>query len=263
MFTNTPKSEVLSLFKPFSSPRHAPHITNVCEMSDMRLFSGLFSCNAIRMTRGADRRASSLDLVMCVTGHRGEEAERILDNIRNDIDPSFFTDLKRHRFPGRAEREQFVLVMSEMIELVMMLPGESASKYRLEAFQLVRRVKQGDLTLLPLLEKNRLSEDGIHAFARAELKNDVASKDDVATIVHEGTRLVSLVDAIFERAEIQAEKKQEVKEKNIDAKRAEIQAEKKQEVKQKNIDAKRAKKEAVKKTRAIQEAKRNRMKSQH
>jgi hypothetical protein len=195
------------------------------------------------MTRGADRRASSLDLVMCVTGHRGEEAERIIDNIRNDIDPSFFTDLKRHRFPGRAEREQYVLVMSEMIELVMMIPDESAMEYKLEAYQLLRRVRQGDPTLIPLLKKNRLCEEGLPAFARAELKNDVASKDDIATMIDEGTRLVSLVDTIFERADIQAKEKQEVKEKNMEAKRA--------------------KKEAVKKTRAIQETKRNRMKSKH
>jgi hypothetical protein len=118
----------------------------------------------MRMTPGSDPRVSIMDFVMAVTRQNNKRASATIKNLES-TGSDFFRVLGEFQFPGRGEREQYVLCAPEAIELLMILPGKKAKAFRQEAaVGLLLKIFAGDPTLQELLVKNALVANPLKAF---------------------------------------------------------------------------------------------------
>jgi hypothetical protein len=124
----------------------------------------------MRMTPGSDPRVSIMDFVMAVTGKNNNDASEVIRNMQK-ADQVFYLNCKKYQFPGARQKEQFVLCLSECVELLMMLPGKKAKEFRKDSAGLLTRLFAGDPTLHDVIEKNRLSDGVVNQLARAEVGN--------------------------------------------------------------------------------------------
>jgi hypothetical protein len=124
--------------------------------------------NVMRMTPGNEPRVSIMDFVMIVTRQNNDRAGETIRNMQK-ADPDFFRKCNRFQFSGARQKEQFVLCLSECVELLMTLPGKQAKEFRKESVGLLTRLFAGDPTLHDLIIQNGLSDDAMNQFARAEV----------------------------------------------------------------------------------------------
>jgi hypothetical protein len=122
----------------------------------------------MRMTPGSDPRVSIMDFVMAVTGQNNQHVSNLIMRLQN-ADSSFWGKLQKYQFSGAFQRIQFVLCLSECVELLMMLPGKKAKEFRKDSAGLLTRLFAGDPTLHDVIKKNRLSDGVVIQFARAEV----------------------------------------------------------------------------------------------
>jgi hypothetical protein len=133
----------------------------------------------IRKTLGNPPRISIMDFVMAVTGQNNDRAAKTIRNLK-DVNSQFLTKLEMHQFPGRSQREQYVLCASEAIQLLMMLPGKVAREFRLESANLLTKVFAGDPDIHRLLEENSLSDGPLQQMCRAEVNSNKRELDLMA-----------------------------------------------------------------------------------
>jgi hypothetical protein len=128
-------------------------------MSDVVDIDAVFSDPSKRMTPGGDPRMSIMDFVMYVTGrskkHAKKHAKTTIDNLKPE-NGAFFQGLEKYQFPGRGERNQYVLTHSEATGLAMILPGKRAKAFQKAAGVVLSRVHEGDPTLQDVITKNAL-----------------------------------------------------------------------------------------------------------
>jgi hypothetical protein len=129
----------------------------------------------MRMTPGDDPRVSIMDFVMAVTGKNNNDAGEVIRNVQK-ADQVFFLNCKKYQFSGARQKEQFVLCLSECVELLMMLPGKKAKEFRKDSAGLLTRLFAGDPTLHDVIEKNGLSDGAVNRLARVEVGNTQEEK---------------------------------------------------------------------------------------
>jgi hypothetical protein len=149
----------------------------------------------MRMTPGSDPRVSIMDFVMAVIGKDKDHCRKTIANMEIE-NQDFFPVLKKFQFSGRGERFQFVLCLSECVELLMILPGKKAKEFRKNSAGLLTRLFAGDPALHDLIEKNRLSDGVVNQLARAEMeskKTTVDKAEDVEMMCDEERRLTKKI----------------------------------------------------------------------
>jgi hypothetical protein len=149
----------------------------------------------MRMTPGRDPRVSIMDFVMVVTGKDNNRAGQTIRELHTSHH-LFFGKLQKYQFSGASQRIQFVLCLSECVELLMMLPGKKAKEFRKDSAGLLTRLFAGDPTLHDVIKKNSLSDGIVNQLARAEVeskKTAVGKADDVEMMCDEETQLTKKI----------------------------------------------------------------------
>jgi hypothetical protein len=130
-------------------------------MSDVVDVSEFFKngINTMRMTPGdVDPRVSIIDFVMAMTGKSMKRTREMISNLEINY-TGFFLSINQYQFSGRGQREQYVLTAKQAIELLMMLPGNSAKAFRRHCTGLLTRLFAGDPALHDLLDQYNLVGD--------------------------------------------------------------------------------------------------------
>jgi hypothetical protein len=142
-------------------------------MTDIMDVSDIFEngTHTIRMTSGTPPKIAAIDVVMSVTGKNNHRAAQTLRELEIQ-DDRLFVILEKHKFPGRGQTEIIVVNCSQANQLVMMLPGKEAQKFKQNAAKLLTRVFAGDPTLHDVIEENRQSDGFVNQIARDELASE-------------------------------------------------------------------------------------------
>jgi hypothetical protein len=125
--------------------------------------------NFIRVT--PDYRIAAIDLVMIVTGQSNNNSAKTIKRMEDESTP-FWSNIEKYQFKGRGQQKIYVLKLSEASELIGMLPGSKAKKFRRHQHRLYTRVYAGDPTLHDFIIKNGLSDHPLNQIARAEMADD-------------------------------------------------------------------------------------------
>jgi hypothetical protein len=139
------------------------HIQSI--MSDVVDVSDFFQSGAktMRMRPGVDAKVSIIDFVMATTGHGKNIAGKTIKRMTR-AHTIFFESIEQYQFPGRGEREQFVLGAEQAMEVLMMLPGKAAKLFRRHCAGLIVKLFAGDPTLHDLLNQYNLVADATQSF---------------------------------------------------------------------------------------------------
>jgi hypothetical protein len=164
------------------------------------------SAVTMRTTTGDDPRVSAIDFTMVVTGQNNDHASQTVRNLKK-IYPGIFAVCKMHQFPGARQSKQTVLCLSECVEVMGVLPGNTAKEFRKQSATLLTRLFAGDPTLHDVITKNGLSDGLVNQAARAELRNKGAA---VEVADEEETRMVKKIRQASIQQELGAIKKQTV-----------------------------------------------------
>jgi hypothetical protein len=113
--------------------------------------------------------------------------------ISNQLGLIFFGNCKKYQFSGARQKEQYVLCLSESVELLMMLPGKKAKEFRRESAGLLTRLFAGDPTLHDVIEKNGLSDGIVNQLARVEVGNAGAVEMQSEVICEEEKHLMAKI----------------------------------------------------------------------
>jgi hypothetical protein len=142
--------------------------------------------NSIRLTPGANPRASIVDFIRNVTGQTTDNVGKYIRRMEASPEKMYFFDgLPKYNFGGSGSKEQYVLTASECWHLVNLLPGERAAKLRAEGSKVITRVLAGDPTLIAEIEKNGLSDAPLHEFAKIDVENNMGYENE--KVVHRHT----------------------------------------------------------------------------
>ena len=105
------------------------------------------------------QRGSVLDVVQLVTGcgptHTTRTLQTLLDNY-----PDVQLSVADHKFSGRGQRMTPVAPLPVLVKLIMILPGKTAVKWRLNAAEVLCRALGGDPILLEEIEAQKRAVGG-------------------------------------------------------------------------------------------------------
>jgi hypothetical protein len=106
------------------------------------------------------RRWSIIDVISLLTGKNANDSARVykdmlktgtLQAIKSGV-------ITKYQFPGRGQRDTPVAPASVMVEFVMLIPGNTTLKWRLNAVQVLCRALGGDLSLVKEIEERHNAE---------------------------------------------------------------------------------------------------------
>jgi hypothetical protein len=121
--------------------------------------------SSVRVTR--DGLIFAVDLVMVVTGLNRDDAGKTLRRLSDEI---FSSDKLSERNTGGSGNSKTKLVSFEhALELVMVLPGNTAKETRVQFANILKRYMAGDQSLISEIHANAASNSPIAQMARAAL----------------------------------------------------------------------------------------------
>lgn len=102
------------------------------------------------------KRGSVLDVVQLVTGCDQAHMSRTLTSILERF-PDLNSLMPIHKFPGRGQRDTPVAPLPVLVKVIMLCPGKTALKWRLNAAEVLCRALGGDSSLCAeIQEQGRL-----------------------------------------------------------------------------------------------------------
>ena len=121
--------------------------------------------SSVRVTR--DGLIFAVDLVMVVTGLNRDDAGKTLRRLSDEI---FSSDKLSERNTGGSGNSKTKLVsFKHALELVMVLPGNTAKETRVQFANILKRYMAGDQSLISEIQANASSASPIAQMARASL----------------------------------------------------------------------------------------------
>ena len=118
-----------------------------------------------------DNLIYAVDLVMVVTGKNRDNAGWVLRNISDETFPS--VKFINRKTPGKGNAKTKLISFKDAIELIMVLPGQTAKEVRCRMVDIIQRYVEGDESMHAELVNNKVQ--GVHK-ACASLFKSVISK---------------------------------------------------------------------------------------
>lgn len=140
------------------------------------LIEGIDAPSKVRVTK--DEMIYAVDLVMVITEKNRDDAGKCIRN----IDPADFPldRFKNISVPGKGGYQTKVVSFKDAINLVMVLPGKQAKKFRMAVVDVLVRYLQGDVSLHEEIEENR--EQGIQMSCQKFLNKAMNTVDKESTL---------------------------------------------------------------------------------
>lgn len=109
----------------------------------------------------------AVDLAMVATGKNNNEAGEVLRRLKSDVfDSSKILEMKLAENHGHKTK---LVTFDHALELVMVLPGDTAKAFRVQACDILKRHFAGDSSLHAEIEANAVSIAPINALAQANM----------------------------------------------------------------------------------------------
>ena len=99
----------------------------------------------IRKTSEDPPRVSIFDVIQAVTG---QSNPRMIYSRLKEAFPEVVTNLDNLQFPGAGQRPTPVTDARGIVEVILLLPGRAAARFRVEAASVIVRFLGGDLSLV-------------------------------------------------------------------------------------------------------------------
>ncbi len=140
--------------------------------SKMLLFREAINSGHIRKT--GDNKISVIDVIQAMTQHDKQNAAHTLNNLLNRF-PEVCEKITHLKFPGRGQRATPVTDAEGMIEIMMLLPGYRAAKFRSEATKLIVGYLNADITIADniLQRSDKESAEWLEHRARVKASRNV------------------------------------------------------------------------------------------
>ena len=119
----------------------------------------------------------AVDLTMAVTGKSRDVSGCTLRNIK----PQVFDSMKiiERNLPENGGKNTKLVLFDHSLELVMVLPGETAKNVRVQVCDLLKRFFAGDQTLHAQIDANATSTAPINVLARAAMPPNKKSRSEI------------------------------------------------------------------------------------
>ena len=114
----------------------------------------------IRKTAEDPPRASVIDTISVITGLSPSNAHNIWHRVQKAF-PEVSTIPTDFKFSGRGQRETPVTDARGMVDIIFVLPGRAAAKFRKMAADVMVRYLGGDPTIVEEVAANRLAQGGL------------------------------------------------------------------------------------------------------
>ena len=112
----------------------------------------------IRKTSEDPPRVSIYDVIQAVTG---QSTPRMIYSRLKEAFPEVVTDLDNLQFPGAGQRPTPVTDARGIVEIIMLLPGRVAARFRKETASVLVRFLGGDLSLVDELAEIHLAQQNL------------------------------------------------------------------------------------------------------
>lgn len=134
----------------------------------------------------------AVDLVVAVKGGSRSNAARDLREIPDEL----FSNQKliRKSMPGKGNCNTILLAFEDALELIMVLPGNTAKAFRVQACDILKRFFAGDQSLHAEINRNSASSAPIHAMARGELPECITGVKRIHSEIAEAETALVKVD---------------------------------------------------------------------
>lgn len=174
--------------------------TTTTTMTSVIPFAEIKADARVRCARINGRNYLSVrDIIMAVCDQNNNRANETWRNILKDHKFQEVNDFfVNHQFEGPGQSEQPVLTLGGALELIMVLPGNNAKKYRAQAAKLLIRFAAGDPSLMAELLDNAASDAPVNVMAREELRavdNDAAAAEQTMMMM-DTDRLQASMEAV-------------------------------------------------------------------
>lgn len=140
-----------------------PIVMNVIPLGDV------FGEKTVRVTpvlEIGEQCFSIRDSIMAVcqksANDAGEVWRKLSDSNKTEVQDSVLN----FKFPGRGQSVQPVITLKGLLKLIMMLPGETAKRYRSQFSDIITRYLAGDSSLHAEINANASSSSPVNALAR-------------------------------------------------------------------------------------------------
>jgi len=118
------------------------------------------SVRRIRKTSEDPPRVSVLDVISNITGLTTNNCSNVWDRLRASF-PEVATGCSNFTFKGRGQKKTVVAGARQICEIVMVMKGENAARYRKKACDVLVRYLGGDPALVEELAANRLAQESL------------------------------------------------------------------------------------------------------
>ena len=142
---------------PATRPRPIPDL-----MASMSAFSALDeqALRQIRKTAEDPPRVSIYDVLQVVAGLRQDNCNTIWTRLQETY-PEVSTSCANFRFAGRGQTNTPVADARGIVEIIMLLPGRAAARFRKASADVVVRYLGGDPSLVEEIAANRLAQESL------------------------------------------------------------------------------------------------------
>ena len=142
---------------PATRPRPIPDL-----MASMSAFSALDeeALWQIRKTAENPPRVSVYDVIGAMTGLSSNNCSNVLRRLCDEF-PEGAAGCSHFKFPGQGQRNTPVADARGIVEIIMLLPGRAAARFRKASADVVVRYLGGDPSLVEEIAANRLAQESL------------------------------------------------------------------------------------------------------
>jgi hypothetical protein len=133
------------------------HLLTLEELTEI---NPAFSSFKIRIDKDS-KKASIIDIIQMVTGKNADYSSQIWRNMRSTLSEEIIQNVSNIKFkvPGSKQKPTPSIGASGLIEIIWLLPGKSAKKFRRQSAHYICRILGGDPELIGEMESRYLATD--------------------------------------------------------------------------------------------------------
>ena len=130
-------------------------------MASLAEFSALINIEGkVRKTSESPARVSILDVIGTITETKAADVTHVWQRLKTRY-PEVLFGCQNFKFAGPGQRETPVADARGITEIIMVLPGKTAAKYRKSAADVIVRYLGGDPSLVDETAQNRLAQENL------------------------------------------------------------------------------------------------------
>jgi hypothetical protein len=159
------------------------------------------SVTKIRKTSDNPPRVSVIDTIALITGHSATVCSHTLQHLKEAY-PDVGSMISNFKFNGQGQRETPIANATGIVTICMLLPGQSAARFRKAAADVLVRYLGGDLSLVEEIAQNHLRQDDIEEDDPGRLFGQVVESEALKR-KREEVEMIQL-ECVAKRARVQS-----------------------------------------------------------